>query len=93
MKISAEVGGRTIETYALLDDCSDVSLCDKRLVERLGLLGKEKPFQITTVNKQTEMTEMEVNFTVASLDGSEHIQMERVLTINRLPVSSRNNPN
>ena len=38
------------------------------------------------------MTGVEVNFTVASLDGSEHIQMERVLTIHRLPVSSRSIP-
>ena len=68
------------------------SLCDKRLVERLGLKGKEKPLQITNVNKQTEMTGMEVDFTVASLDGGEHIQMERVLTIDRLPVSLRSIP-
>ena len=46
----------------------------------------------TTLNKQTEMTGMEVNFAVTSLDGSEQIHMERVLTIDKLPVSSQNIP-
>ena len=43
--------GRTVETYALPDSGSDVSLCDKRLISELGLGGVEKTFSLTTLNE------------------------------------------
>ena len=45
-----------IKTYALLDSCSDVSLCKRSLVDQLGVRGIEKTFRLTTVNKQESTT-------------------------------------
>ena len=42
-----------IETYALLDDGSDVSLCDIDLVKHLGITGVPTRFSLTTVNDGT----------------------------------------
>ena len=36
---------RTVKTHALLDSSSDVSLCDKRLISELGLVGVKKNFR------------------------------------------------
>ena len=35
---------KTVETYALLDTGSDVSLCDKNLATELGIQGQQKEF-------------------------------------------------
>lgn len=41
---------KTVRTYALLDDCSDISLCKNKLIDKLGIAGSEKSFYITTVS-------------------------------------------
>ena len=37
-------GSKIVETYALLDSGSDISLCDKRLAAELGVQGRQKRF-------------------------------------------------
>ena len=34
--------GQVVETYALLDNGSDVTLCDKMLIEQLGITAEEE---------------------------------------------------
>ena len=55
-----------ISTYTLLDDCSDVTLCEQRLIDWLGVHGREKKFSITVVNNAHAMKGLEVS----SLDSS-----------------------
>ena len=45
-----------VQTYALLDNGSDVSLCDKNLIKRLGITGVPTTFSLTTVNEGTKET-------------------------------------
>ena len=54
--VTVKVKGRgrdeVVETYALLDSGSDVSLCDRKLVEQLGVSGVERSFLMTTQKKK-----------------------------------------
>jgi hypothetical protein len=82
-----------VQTYALLDDGSDVSLCDSSLVKRLGITGVPTTFSLTTVNQGTkENREEEVRLIVSDLDGSENVDITRAWTVNNLPISKRSIP-
>jgi hypothetical protein len=80
-------------TYALLDDGSDVSLCDSSLVKRLGTTGVPTTFSLITVNQETkESRGEEVRLIVSDLDGSENVDITRAWTVNNLPISKRSIP-
>ena len=80
-------------TYALLDDGSDVSLCDSSLVKRLGTTGVPTTFSLITVNQGTkESRGEEVRLIVSDLDGSENVDITRAWTVNNLPISKRSIP-
>ena len=51
VKVRGIDGTREIETYALLDNGSDVSRCDDYLVKQLGITGVPTTFSLTTVNE------------------------------------------
>ena len=81
--------GRTqIHTYALLDAGSDVTLCSERLVKRLGIKSVTREFTITTVNQTNERrTGHEVNVEVSSIDRTGKLRLNRVWSVDRLPIS------
>lgn len=84
---------RSIETYALLDECSDVSLCDRSLVDELGIEGRDKSFQLTTMSgKGLLKSGKEVALSISSVDGSESIDMDKVWTVDKIPVSPHSIP-
>ena len=53
-KVCSLDGAQEIETYALLDDGSDVSLYDSALVKKFGISGAPTAFSLTTVNVGTK---------------------------------------
>ena len=59
-----------VVTNALLDNGSDVSLCDERLLAMLGIHGRSKCFTINSVNSSTDFKGFEVDLTVEALDQS-----------------------
>ena len=84
--VSVVHNGRSFVTNALLDDCSDVTLCSDRLVQKLGLDGNIKDFTISTVNNETSHPAKEVSFNVMSLDGSEQVDVKSAWSITKIPV-------
>ena len=91
VKVRGPHGGPCVNTYALLDDCSDVSLCDEKLSKALGLKGKRREFHLTTVNKQaSKSVGYEVKCNVTSVDGQETVELDKVLTVKKIPISKRN---
>ncbi|XP_054752108.2 uncharacterized protein LOC129257739 [Lytechinus pictus] len=79
---------KEIQTLALLDQASDVSLCDESLVHELGITGKRRDFHLTTVNeKNTKKSGLEVNLSVKGLNCTEQIDMPKVWTVSKLPIS------
>jgi len=84
---------KTVETYALLDTGSDVSLCDKNLATELGIQGQQKAFFLTTQERENSPRfGTEISLTVESLDGTDKIEVNRLWTVDRLNASSRSIP-
>ena len=88
-----------METYALLDTGSDVSLCDKNLATELGIQGQQKAFFLTTqeIENRIEIENSprfgtEISLTVEPLDGTDKIEVHRLWTVDRLNASSRSIP-
>ena len=82
-----------IETYALFDDGSDVSLCNIDLVKQLGITGVPTRFSLTTVNDGTrQKIGEEVRLIVSDLKGQEEIDITRAWTVDKLPISRRSIP-
>ena len=79
--------GKSMMTYAFLDQGSTTSLCDKRLLDQLQVSGEPAKFSISTVNEQTLRQGCKVNLTVCSLAGNETLVLRDVLSVDRLPVS------
>ena len=85
--------GRKVETCALLDSGSEVSLCDRRLINKLGLDEVEKQFSLTTLNEEKRYrNSLEVNLEVSSLNNEHSISLEGVWSMEALPVSSKATP-
>ena len=86
--VKIQAGGKETKTWALLDEGSDVSLCDASLVEELGLSGTNRQYDITTVNgTTTQIAGLEVTFTVKNLNAEERVDMQKVWTVKSLPIS------
>jgi hypothetical protein len=76
-----------VETYALLDNGSEVTLCHERLMETLGLDGDKLKFTLTGINGTTEVEGQSINIVVESLDGSTAVELSKVKTVKQMPVS------
>lgn len=92
VRVSAK-GGREVETYAFIDDGSDTTLCLRRLLDELGVRGSPTSFSLTTINaERTKRSGEEVSLTVRALSSDECIQLDRVWTVDKLPVSKKSIP-
>ena len=55
LRVSGADGGPEVETYAFLDDGSDITLCSNSLAETLGLSGKPMMFyDVLSYNRKRE---------------------------------------
>ena len=80
--------GQVVETYALLDNGSDVTLCDRMLVEQLGITGKPRNFFLTTQErKDSEKSGLEVKLTIDSIYEDSTIQVPMAWTVDHLNIS------
>jgi len=60
---------KIVETYALLDSGSHISLCDKSLAAELGVQGRQKTFHLTTQEREdSPRIGYEFSLTVEPLD-------------------------
>ncbi|XP_071483331.1 uncharacterized protein [Diadema antillarum] len=94
--VPVKVGGngRQITTWALLDEGSDVSLCTKGLVDKLGLTGTERSFKLSTVDQAgASKRGLEVSMSVQGVMGQETLTLDNVWTVDSLPVADECFPN
>ena len=69
MRVQGKQPGQVVETYALLDNGSDVSLCDEKLIDELGISGVQRHFFLTTQEKKdSARTSYEVKLIINSID-------------------------
>ena len=92
VRVSAK-NGKEVKTYAFLDDGSDTSLCLQRLVEELGVKGSPTSLALTTINAEgTQCLGEELSLTVKALTSNDYMHLDRVYTVNDLPVSKKSIP-
>ena len=78
------------ETYALLDDGADKTLCDERLLRALNADSRQVTFNISTVNSTGCVTHgQEVDLQVQHVNSTDRVDLHNVWTVKRLPISSR----
>ena len=80
-------GTQEVETYALLDSGSEVTLCHERLMETLNLGGDRLKFTLTGINGSAEVESQLIDIHVESLDGSTAVELTKVKTVKQMPVS------
>ena len=74
-----------METYALLDNGSDVSLCDEKLIDELGISGVQRHFSLTTQEKRdSPRSGYEVKLIINSIDDESSLEVPKVWTVERL---------
>ena len=79
VKVRRHDASKTVETYALLDSGSDISLCDKNLAVKLGVHGHQKTFFLTTQEKEdSPRVDHEISLTVEPLDGTDKVEVKRL---------------
>ena len=77
-----------IDTYGSPDHVSDVTLCTENLSTLLDNKGNEKHFSITTVNGEKQIrVGKEVDLKVQPVHGRQVINLSKVWTVNKLPIS------
>ena len=93
VRVRGKDSTQVIETYALLDQGSDTSLCDKGLAEQLDVTGKERTFTLNTVEQTNSLRKgLEVSLDVMPMDSDESVELSKVLTVDKLPISVQGKP-
>ena len=86
-------GGPEIETYVFLDNGSDTTLCLSSLAESLGVSGKPVHISLSSINAENiPKSGYEVSLNVLALDGDDPILLDKVWTVDCLPISKRSVP-
>ena len=76
-----------IQTYTLLDNASEVTLCDEKLAKRLRADGEHSRFMLTGINGSVEVEGQMIDIVVTSLDGSTEVELKQVKTVKEIPIS------
>ena len=88
MKVRIRNANKAVETYALLDSGSDISLCDKTLPREVEVRGQEKTFFLTTQEREDNVrVGHDISLTVEPLDGTDKFEVKRLWTVDRLNAS------
>ena len=86
--------GNSCQTYALLDDGADKTLCDERLLKIMNLACRPVTFQMSTVSSTGSTIEgQEVDLHVRPIQGKDDITLRKVWSVKTLPISTQSAPN
>ena len=88
VKARGKGGGKVIETYALLDNGSEVTSCHERLVRELGLDGQRFEFTLTKMTGSGKVGSKLVDLVVKSIDDSVEAELCSVKTVVNMPIST-----
>lgn len=82
--------GNSCQTYALLDDGADKSLCDERLLHALNVASRPVTFKISTVSSTGSTNHgQEVDLQVQQVNGKDRVTLRNVWSVKRLPISTQ----
>ena len=82
-------GGNSIpvETYALLDSGSEITLCHESLKESLGVSGTKLDFTLSEITGSTRVESQQVDLIVMSMDESVIVELPKVRTVKHMPIT------
>ena len=93
VKVRGCDGGREIEIYAFLDNDSDTTLYLYSFAQRFSAPQKPIQFFVTSINAEnSSRSGFEVAFNVKALKGKDEVHLDKVWTVDRLPISKRDIP-
>ena len=85
--------GQVVETYALLDNGSDVSLCEEKLINELGISRVQRHFSLTTQEKKdSPRSGYEVKLIINSIDNKSSLEVPKDWTVEHLNISELSIP-
>jgi hypothetical protein len=81
VKVRAKNGDSYVETYALLDSGSEVTLCQEELTKKLQFYGKKMNFTLTGMTGSQNVESQLVDIVVEYMDGTTVVELENVRTV------------
>ena len=76
-----------VQTYALLDSGSEVTLCHEKLRERLGASGTKLQFTLSGMTGSSRVESQQLDLVVMSMDESVSVELPNVRTVKYMPIS------
>ena len=89
VKVRGKSNNQIVETYALLDNCSEITLCHEQLVSKLELNGESLSFTTTKTTGSTQVESQVAKLTVISVDESVAVELPGVRTVAQMPITRR----
>ena len=82
-------GGNSIpvETYALLDSGSKITLCHESFKESLGVSGTKLDITLSRITGSTRVDSQQVDLIVMSMDESVIVELPKVRTVKHMPIT------
>jgi hypothetical protein len=78
-----------LQTFALLDNCSDVTMCSKGLLRKLWIRGRDEQVNLNTVSgKAQQKVVQKAKLKISSLDDYERLDLDEVWAVNDLNIPS-----
>ena len=88
VKVQGNRPGEVVETYALLDNGSDASLCDKKLIDELGISDIPRNFFLTTQKKRNSAKSgLKVERTIDLINDESRLEIPKVWTVDRMSMT------
>uniref|UniRef100_A0A5S6QZ80 Peptidase A2 domain-containing protein n=1 Tax=Trichuris muris TaxID=70415 RepID=A0A5S6QZ80_TRIMR len=87
--VQLRCNGRVVDSFALLDSGSEVTLMDSSVAERLQATGSKRQFRIRTVNGEQVVQVRELTCELSSRDGMFNFCLDRAVAVPRLDVGAR----
>ncbi|PFX16313.1 hypothetical protein AWC38_SpisGene19421 [Stylophora pistillata] len=87
VQVKAKGGARIMETYALLESGSEVTLCKEQLFSELGTRGSKCSYELQGVTGLRKIEGHVVDVVVMSVDGKVSEELLNVRTVEQIPVA------
>ena len=93
VKIKVDKGNKFISTYAFLDPGSSASFCTENLMRQLSPKARRTTILLRTMGQERPVRTYEISgLEISHLDGSTYLDLPKVYTQAKIPVSKENIP-
>ncbi|KAK0154050.1 hypothetical protein N1851_003872 [Merluccius polli] len=91
VQVKVAKGNKSLLTYAFLDPGSSATFCTENLMKQLNAKGRRTEILLRTMGQERPVKSYELTgLEVSNLDGSEYIDLPKIFTQAKIPVSKEN---